>query len=143
MLWMECAQVWGEKVSSNRTAVTMFMWKNMLTLHRRYANFKKNCIQSVAKLFSERSKNNEKKTKFKKYTYHIIDHFGNMGIVLFYKFCIRCICHIESSIFPFIVECERKTHAPFLHFYNHYALACKYHTNTDNSVLSVDETCKT
>ena len=44
--------------------------------------------------------------------------------------------------FPFIEECEQKTHAPFLHFYNHYALACKYRTNTDNSTLFVDETQK-
>ena len=26
--------------------------------------------------------------------------------------------------------------------YNHYTLACKHQTNTDNSVLSVDETFK-
>ncbi len=44
--------------------------------------------------------------------------------------------------YPFIGECEQKTHAPFLYFYNHYTLACKYRTNIDNSVLSVDETFK-
>lgn len=55
-------------------------------------------------LFLKRSKNSEKKTKFKKHTYHIIDNVGNMGIVLLYKFCIRCIDHIKSSMFPFVEQ---------------------------------------
>ena len=44
--------------------------------------------------------------------------------------------------FPFIEEREQKLTLLFLYYYNHYALACKYCTNTDNSVLCIDETCK-
>ncbi len=53
------------------------------------------------------------------------------------------IVFLHNVKFQFIKECEPKTHAPFLQYYNHYTLACKHQTNTDDSVLSVDETCKT
>ena len=43
--------------------------------------------------------------------------------------------------FPFIEEREQKLTLLF-YKYNHYTLACKRHTNTDNSVFCIDETCK-
>ena len=51
------------------------------------------------------------------------------------------IVFLHNVKFQFIGECEPKTHTPFFK-YNHYTIACKHQTNTDNSVLSVDETFK-